>query len=62
LEKILVDAAGDKEMAFAQGSELYTIYENVFSSHTVNKARMLRYASRRNRKEQILKILKSIES
>jgi len=61
LEKMLVDAVGDKEMVFAQGSELYTIYENAFSSHTVNKARLLRYASRRNRKEQILKILKTIE-
>ena len=61
LEKMLVDAAGDKEMAFAQGSELYTIYENAFGSHTVNKSRLLRYASRRNRKEQILKILKTIE-
>ena len=62
LEKMLVDAAGDKEMAFAQGAELYTIYENAFGAHTVNKARLLRYASRRNRKEQILKILKTIES
>lgn len=62
LEKMLVDAAGDKEMAFAQGSELYTIFETAFRSHTVGKARLLRYASRRNRKEQILKILKTIES
>lgn len=61
LEKMLVDASGDKEMAFAQGSELYTIYENTFSTLTINKARLLRYASRRNRKEQILKILKTIE-
>ena len=62
LEKILVDVLGDKELVFAQGSELYTIYENAFRSHTVNKARLLRYASRRNRKDQILKILKTIES
>ena len=61
LEKMLVDAAGDKEIVFAHDSELYTIYENAFSSHTVGKARLLRYASRRNRKEQILKILKTIE-
>lgn len=30
IEKILVDAAGDKELLFAQGAELYTIYENAF--------------------------------
>lgn len=50
------------EDVFAQGSELYTIYENAFSSHTVNKTRLLRYASRRNRKGQIINILKIIES
>ena len=62
LEKILVDTAGDKELIFAQGAELFTIYKNAFSSYIVSKARLLRYASRRNRKEQIFKILKTIES
>ena len=62
LEKILVDAAGDKELAFAQGAELYTIYEEAFSSHNVNRSRLLRYATRRHRKEQILKIINAIES
>ena len=59
LEKILVDASGDKEMNFAQGSELYTIFENAFSMHTVNRSRLLRYAARRNRKDKILKIIKT---
>ena len=62
LEKILVDAAGDKELVFAQGAELYTIYEEAFSSHNVNRSRLLRYATRRHRKEQILKIINAIES
>lgn len=62
LEKILVDAAGDKELVFAQGAELYTIYEGTFSSHNVNQSRLLRYATRRHRKEQILNIINSIES
>ena len=57
LEKILVDASGDKELNFAQGSELYTIFENAFSLHDVNRSRLLRYAARRHRKENILKIL-----
>lgn len=62
LEKILVDAAGDKELIFAQGAELYTIYEEAFSSHNVNRSRLLRYAARRHRKDQILKIINTIES
>ena len=60
IEKILVDATGDKELNFAQGSELYTIYENTFETYNVNKNRLLRYASRRNRKEMIKKILDSL--
>ena len=62
LEKILVDAAGDKELIFAQGAELYTIYEAAFNSHNVNRSRLLRYAARRHRKDQILKIINTIES
>ena len=59
LEKILVDASGDKELNFAQGSELYTIFENAFSMHNVNRSRLLRYAARRHRKDNILKIIKT---
>ena len=61
LEKILVDAAGDKELNFAQGSELYTIFENAFAENNVNVSRLLRYASRRNRKETIQKIIETIK-
>ena len=61
LEKILVDAAGDKELNFAQGAELYTIYSDAFSKHNVNRKRLLRYAARRNRKDNILKIISNIE-
>lgn len=61
LEKILVDAAGDNELLFAQGAELYTIYENVFQAHYVNVKRLLRYAARRNRKDTIIKILNTFE-
>ena len=61
LEKILVDAAGDRELNFAQGAELYTIYTDAFSKHNVNSKRLLRYATRRNRKDNILKIISNIE-
>ena len=59
LEKILVDASDDKELNFAQGSELYTIFDNAFSMHNVNLSRLLRYAARRHRKDNILKIIKT---
>ena len=62
LEKILVDAAGDRELNFAQGSELYTIFENAFSMHNINTSRLFRYAARRNRKEYIQEIINTIES
>ena len=61
LEKILVDAAADKELNFAQGSELYTIFENALSMNIINTGRLLRYAARRNRKENIQKIINSIK-
>lgn len=57
LEKILVDAAGDRELNFAQGTELFTIYENAFSINNVNKRRLLRYAARRSRKEYVQRII-----
>ena len=60
LEKILVDAAGDNELLFAQGTELFTIYENAFQIHDMNGSRLLRYAARRNRKDKIMKILNTI--
>ena len=62
LEKILVDTAGDRELSFAQGAELFTIFENAFSMHDINVSRLLRYASRRNRKVQILKIINTQKS
>ena len=59
IEKILVDAVSDKELQFAQGAELFTIYENAFEKFDINKSRLLRYASRRNRKPKVETILKS---
>jgi len=59
IEKILVDIVADKEFDYAGGAELYHIYNNVFESVAVNQKKLLRYASRRNRKERIEQILKS---
>lgn len=62
IEKMLVDAAGDAELDYMGGSELYTIFENAFDAYTINKSKLLRYASRRNRKERIIQILKDTKN
>ncbi len=60
IEKMLVDAISDKELSFVQGAELYTIYSNAFSDYTISKSGLLRYASRRNRKEKAKQILNAL--
>ena len=59
IEKIMVDIVSDKMFDYAGGAELYHIYNNVFESVDVNQKKLLRYASRRNRKERIEQILKT---
>lgn len=59
IEKILVDIVSDKEFAYANGAELYHIYSNALESVDVNQKKLLRYASRRNRRERVKQILKS---
>lgn len=60
IEKILVDIVSDKEFDYAGGAELYHIYTNAIESVDVNQKKLLRYASRRNKKERIEQILNSI--
>lgn len=60
IEKILVDALGDNELSFACGSEIYNIYEYAFERNNVNMSKLLRYASRRNRKDKVEHIINSI--
>ena len=59
LEKLLVDATIAPEFEFAQGGEIYTIYENAASMYAINKKTMLRYAARRGRKEEINELIKT---
>lgn len=61
LEKMLVDAIADKELQYLQGNELYTIYTNALTDYNIKKARLLRYASRRNRKSKVEQILNTIQ-
>ena len=62
IEKILVDIVADKEFEYANGAEMYHIYKNVFEAVDVNQKKMLRYASRRNKKQIIIQILTSNNS
>lgn len=57
LEKILVDATIAPELEFARGSEIYSIYENAAEMYRINKKMMLRYATRRGKKEEIEKLI-----
>ncbi|MCQ2148202.1 MAG: hypothetical protein MJZ16_11920 [Bacteroidales bacterium] len=61
IEKIMVDAIGDNELLFASGSEIYNIFESAFERNQVNRSKLLRYASRRNRKNQVEQIICTIE-
>jgi len=59
LEKILVDVSIDPEFPYARDSELQTIYENAGAIFAIDKKCMLRYASRRGKREEISKLLDS---
>ena len=59
LEKILVDITIAPEFEFARGAELYTIYENADQMYSIGKKAMLRYATRRGKKDEIEKLMKS---
>ena len=61
IEKILVDAIGDNELLFAGGSEIYNIYEYARERNHVNMSKLMRYASRRNRKKQVEQIIRYID-
>jgi len=54
LEKILVDILSDEIFEAYQGAELNNIYENAFERYSINEPKMLRYASRRKRKKEVL--------
>ena len=57
LEKMLVDLAVDKEFMSFQGSEIYAIFESAMEQYTINQNTLLRYAARKNKKEEIKKII-----
>ena len=53
--------SGDVEFGFAQGAELYTIFDNLLSSFVVNLKSLYRYADRRARRSLVENIVKTCE-
>jgi hypothetical protein len=60
LEKMLVDLATDREFISFQGNEIYTIFGTAFEKYTINQNTLSRYASRKHKKEEIEKIIATI--
>jgi hypothetical protein len=60
LEKVLVDIAGDMEFDFLQGAEIIYFYRNVLERHKINIRKLLRYASRRGRREEVEQLYNNV--
>jgi len=62
LEKILVDIFCDDVIFSAQqGFEKQTIFKEAFTKYTINRSKMLRYANRRRKKEELIQFMKRIQ-
>jgi len=60
MEKMIVDVATDYEFGYIQGAEFHTICRNISASLNINRKRMYRYASRRNKRAEVEKYFKEI--
>lgn len=62
IEKLMVDIFSDSIIFSAQqGAELRTIFQEAFNKYTVNQSKMLRYASRRRKKNSFQAYLSTIQ-
>lgn len=61
LEKLLVDALTDSEFDFVKGAEIQRIFENALNKYPVNLSKILRYADRKRKKEQVLEMIKKFK-
>jgi hypothetical protein len=63
IEKILVDIFCDDVIFSAQqGAEKRTIFKEAFTKYTINQNKMLRYADRRRKKEELNQFVKTISN
>lgn len=61
IEKILVDIFCDDVIFSAQqGAETRTIFKEAFNKYTINQNKMLRYANRRRKKEELNQFVNTI--
>ncbi len=62
IEKLLIDIFCDDIIFSAQqGAEMRTIFDEAFSKYSINQSKMLRYASRRRKKEVFLDYLNTFQ-
>ena len=61
LGKILIDLFSDKEYVSFQGGEIYSIFSNAIELYTVNERALLRYTSRKKKKDKIRGLLNTIK-
>ena len=63
IEKILVDIFCDDIIFSAQqGAEMRNIFKEAFAKYTINQSKMLRYADRRRKKNELNKFVKTISN
>jgi hypothetical protein len=58
IEKLLVDIMFENEFYFLRGREMRRIYENVFYGVTINQSKLLRYSTRKGKREDMTKFLR----
>ncbi len=61
IEKLLVDIQKDSDFFYLQGYETVNVIRNAFNLYSINIDKMLRYASRRGLRLEILNILKELD-
>ncbi len=63
LEKMLVDIYCDTELFFTfQGAEMNNIFMNAIETYSINKSKLLRYAARRGKRNEIEKLYEQYQT
>lgn len=61
IEKLLVDLVHEKELFyFYQGYELQRIFQQAFDKYSINENKLLRYAARRRKKNDVIQHIKAL--
>ncbi len=59
IEKLLVDVYSDVEFEYARGQETVHIFENAFSRYSINQAKLLRYADRKKKRQEVEELIRN---